>query len=185
MKGWGKYAAVLSRLLMALGTAACGSPPTHRNVQAPPDPLAAEPACSSGVMRDPNEAESELMMPGHACNACHNDVAASTGETPPIFRFAGTVYLSGHEPDDCVGSAAYGAQVWITDSKGVILSARVNKVGNFSLETSYPSFTPPFTAKVRFQGRERQMLQPQSEGDCNTCHTSTGEMDAPGRIVLP
>jgi hypothetical protein len=136
-------------------------------------------------MRDPNEAESELMMPGRACNACHNDVAASTGEAPPIFRFAGTVYPTGHEPDDCVGSAAYNADVWVTDSKGITMSARVNRAGNFALEAQFPAFTPPFTAKVRFQGRERAMLLPQSEGDCNSCHTATGARDAPGRIVLP
>ena len=34
------------------------------------------------------------MMPGRACNACHADFNAATGEAAPIFRFAGTVYAA-------------------------------------------------------------------------------------------
>jgi hypothetical protein len=176
----GGHAAVLAMT----GIAACGggdvtpTPPS-------PDPFAAPAACSSGVTRDPNESESPLMMPGHACNACHADVAASTGEAAPLFRFAGTVYPTAHEPDDCVGAAAYRAQVWVTDANGVIQSATINRSGNFSLEASFPAFVPPYEAEVRFEGRERHMLTPQMEGDCNSCHTEAGANGAPGRIVLP
>jgi hypothetical protein len=43
----------------------------------------------------------------------------------------------------------------------------------------------PFTAKVTFQGREIVMTTPQTDGDCNSCHTETGANGAPGRIKLP
>jgi hypothetical protein len=163
------------------GIAACGSPPP---VDLGPDPFDVPVTCSSGVTRDSNESEGELMMPGRACNACHSDFNASTGEASPIFRFAGTLYPTGHEPDDCVGSAAFGAEVWVTDATGFIFSTKANRSGNFLLETKH-AFVPPYSARVRFQGRERWMLRPQTNGDCNSCHSQDGLMDAPGRIALP
>lgn len=172
--------AFLPAVVIALG-GACGS--SER--PAAPDPFAAPVTCSSGVMRDVNESEGELMMPGRACNACHEEVNAATGEASPVFRFAGTLYPSGHEPDDCVGSATYGAQVWVKDATGFTFSARANRSGNFMLETRHP-FVMPYSAEVHFQGRVRKMERPEGiTGDCNTCHTQDGAMSAPGRIVLP
>jgi hypothetical protein len=168
-------------LLSCWGIAACGP---AEPADPGSNPFATPVTCSSGVMRDTNESEGELMMPGRACNACHSDFNASTGEASPIFRFAGTLYPRGHEPDDCVGSAAFGAQVWVTDATGFIFSATVNRSGNFLLETRH-AFVTPYTARVRFQGRERRMLIPQVDGDCNSCHSQDGLMNAPGRIVLP
>jgi hypothetical protein len=43
----------------------------------------------------------------------------------------------------------------------------------------------PYHAKVRQGGRERAMNAPQMVGDCNSCHTQTGQNGAPGRIVVP
>jgi hypothetical protein len=46
-------------------------------------------------------------------------------------------------------------------------------------------------AKVVSMGRERAMIESQTSGDCNSCHTQNGTtpvgatMKAPGRIVLP
>jgi hypothetical protein len=176
-----RAASVAPALIGACGlaVAACGGSDATA-----PDPFAAPAACASGVMRDVNESEGELMMPGRACNACHEQVNASTGEASPVFRFAGTLYPSGHEPDDCVGSAATGAQVWVKDATGFIFSARANRSGNFMLETRHP-FVPPFAAEVHSQGRVRPMFGLQASGDCNACHTQDGAMDAPGRIVLP
>jgi hypothetical protein len=34
-------------------------------------------------------------------------------------------------------------------------------------------------------GRERDMAATQTSGDCNVCHTQSGTMSAPGRIILP
>jgi hypothetical protein len=36
-----------------------------------------------------------------------------------------------------------------------------------------------------YQGHERAMNAAPASGDCNTCHTQDGTMNAPGRIVLP
>jgi hypothetical protein len=124
------------------------------------------------------------MMPGRACNGCHEEVSAATGEAPPIFRFAGTVFPTGHEPDDCVGSGAEGAQVRVTDASGFIFSATVNQSGNFMLETEQ-ALQPPYSAEVHYQGRVRAMRVPQFDGDCNACHQQEGWLAAPGRIVIP
>jgi hypothetical protein len=43
----------------------------------------------------------------------------------------------------------------------------------------------PFRAKVTYMGRERDMAAGQTSGDCNACHTQSGAMSAPGRIILP
>jgi hypothetical protein len=163
--------------------AACGAPGDDPGAQAP-DPFVTPVACTSGVMKDPNESPSGLMMPGRACIACHDDVNASTDEAAPVFKFAGTLYRTGHEPDDCVGADAFGAQVWVTDATGFIFGAKANRSGNFSLETRLP-FLPPFMAKVLFRGRERAMVLPQTSGDCNACHTQEGVQGAPGRLALP
>src|SRR5262249_43910533 len=152
-------------LALVLGGAACGS------AAAPgPDPFAAPSACSSGATRDVNESEGPEMMPGRACNACHAAVNASTGEAAPVFRFAGTLYPSGHEPDDCIGSSAEGAEVLVTDAAGVTFSAVANAAGNFMLD-GVQTFVAPFSVRVRFQQRERPMLSWQTDGDCNGCHT--------------
>lgn len=41
----------------------------------------------------------------------------------------------------------------------------------------------PYTAKVIRDGVESKMLTPQSNGDCNACHSVDGASGAPGRIV--
>ncbi|MEI8259338.1 MAG: hypothetical protein WCJ30_27035, partial [Deltaproteobacteria bacterium] len=61
-----------------------------------------------------------------------------------------------------------------------------NSAGNFWLEDrAAPRFAAPYTARVLYQGRERRMIAPQTDGDCNTCHTDTGTMGAPGRVTVP
>jgi hypothetical protein len=118
------------------------------------------------------------MRPGEACITCH-----SRGEGP-AFVIAGTVYPTAHEPDDCNGANGTldGATVVITDAKKVTLTLRPNTVGNFS---SNAAITLPFQAKVVQGGKERIMVTPQTNGDCNSCHTSPGNNLAPGRIMLP
>lgn len=163
------------------GSAAGGDAGGADNVE---DPFSATPHCSSRVIWDPNESEGLDMMPGHACNTCHAESNAATGEgDAPIFAFAGTVFPTGHEPDNCVGSAAEGAMIVVTDAKGKQFSATVNYNGNFSFEDD--AFTYPLHAKVVFHGRERVMLTPQTNGDCNHCHSAEGIEAAPGRIALP
>jgi hypothetical protein len=115
------------------------------------------------------------MRPGETCIACH------TANRGPAFSIAGTVYPTGHEPNDCNGKA--GATVIITDAQGKAHNITVNAVGNFYLAGSIPT---PYTAKVTTTaGGVRSMLAPQTSGDCNTCHTEKGANGAPGRIVTP
>ncbi len=135
--------------------------------------------CTSGIAGTTNESQS--MRPGEACISCHS----SQGDGP-IETFMGTVFPTLHEPNDCVGasSADYsGVQVIMIDAKGQEFTLTPNSGGNFL--GSPGSFTMPFTAKVTYQGREIAMTTPQTNGDCNSCHTELGANGAPGRIHLP
>ncbi|HVZ75032.1 MAG TPA: hypothetical protein VHJ20_21770 [Polyangia bacterium] len=192
-------------MLAVAGIAACGGGENTAGTR--PDPFAAhvDAGCTSGILSDSNESESPRMQPGRACNACHGDFNAAMGESAPIFTFAGTVYATAHEPDLCHGGGGptdlkptdggrpplepprdpTAARVEVLDATGRLFGAQVNTAGNFMAEGRYPMFVPPYTAKVTYQGRERAMLVPQTNGDCNACHTETGDMAAPGRIVLP
>lgn len=136
--------------------------------------------CTSGMVRDPNASEGPEMNPGFPCITCH--LAASEGDAP-VFAFAGTLYPSVHEPNSCQGAAANGAEVVISDAMGLELRAEANTSGNFLLEDAL--LTPPFSAKVLFDGRERATTTAHDSGDCNVCHTQQGDQGAPGRIVLP
>jgi hypothetical protein len=118
--------------------------------------------------------ESSLMHPGDACIACH-----STGEGPR-FAFGGTVYPTGHEPDDCNGATS--ASVVVTDANGQVITRTTNAAGNFSYSGAIAF---PIHAKVVTASGERAMVNAVPSGDCNSCHTQTGAMMAPGRITLP
>ena len=66
--------------------------------------------CSSRERRDPNESEGPEMMPGRACTSCHALSNSASGEgDAPIFAFAGTLFSTAHEPDDCFDSRVEGA----------------------------------------------------------------------------
>ena len=119
------------------------------------------------------------MQPGVACISCH----ASSGGEAPQFTIAGTLYPTGHEPNQCNGAnGTNGAQVVVTDAKGNTISLTPNSAGNFYYSGTVAT---PFRAKVTYMGRERDMAGAQTSGDCNACHTQNGTMSAPGRIILP
>lgn len=140
------------------------------------DPLFADPTCTSD--QHWSGGENDRMRPGEACVSCHS----RQGEGPR-YSIAGTLYPTGHEPDDCNGvTTDSGAVVVITDANGMEFQLSVNSAGNFS---SGQNIATPYTAKVVTASGERQMFTPQTNGDCNTCHTADGVMGAPGRIVLP
>jgi cytochrome c553 len=109
-------------------------------------------------------------------------------EGGPRFAFAGTVYPSPHEPNRCWGVSG-GAQVVVMDASGRTFTAPVNAAGNYYMGGQ--NLTPPLRAKVTFMGRERIMIGSVPHGDCNRCHTQTGNTTvtggpkAPGRIILP
>lgn len=175
MRGLGGLAAAL------LGLVACSSEPSYLDGDGP---FQVGARCTSGVTRDLNESEGPEMAPGRTCNTCHAEENAASGEgDAPIFAFAGTVFPTAHEPDDCTAPAAAGALVVVTDATGREFTAEVNRGGNFLLEEVL--FKYPYKAKVIFQGRERVMDSAQMDADCNSCHSAAGNNKAPGRIVLP
>ena len=152
-------------------------PPPDAGPPPPPDPLGAAPVCTSKSYWTGGTRGSADMEPGHACITCH------TQQGGPTFSVAGTVFPTGHEPDDCNGSAAGGAVVTVTDANGAMATFTASSIsGNFHGTTR---FTFPITASVTFNGKTRSMGTAVSTGDCNSCHTQSGTSSAPGRITLP
>jgi cytochrome c553 len=142
--------------------------------------------CSSG--RTVGTSENADMAPGQTCIACHEYTnAGGDGMEAPSFAFAGTVYATAHEPDDCAGGpippGGERAEVEVVAADGQRYVAPVTEGGNFMLEDTAIAF--PIQATVRFQGRSRAMVQSQLLGDCNLCHSVEGVSGAPGRIMLP
>ena len=142
------------------------------------DPFAGATICTSGSTYRSREEGSALMNPGQACIACH-----STEREGPRFAIAGTAYPTGHEPDNCNGSSTR-VDVVITDANGTIYTLTSNAAGNFFLPST-PGIALPYTAVVAQGEATRVMSAPQTNGDCNTCHTEAGANGAPGRIVAP
>jgi hypothetical protein len=156
---------------------AAGYPMTTSCGTVAPDPFSVAPTCTSNMTW--SGPQGSTMDPGMACNGCH----ATTGGEAPIFTIAGTVYPTAHEPDLCYGAnGTNGALVVITGADGKSFSLTPNATGNFSWTGT---LAEPFQAKVTYMGRERDMTTPQTSGDCNSCHTQSGAMSAPGRIILP
>lgn len=165
-----------------------GMMPSSCSTLPPADPLDADPTCTTMTNWARGNRGSVNMRPGAACIACHS----SSGEGPG-FWIAGTVYPTGHEPDNCNGQTSTTAdpvEIEITDANAVVYhlfsNAFGNSAGNFFLQdVAAQNFATPYTARVLYQGRERRMVAPQTDGDCNTCHTNTGANGAPGRVTVP
>jgi hypothetical protein len=123
------------------------------------------------------------MNPGRACIACH----LTAHDRGPLVQLGGTVYPARREPDLCYGvdGRTTDARVIITDASERVFELSLGPTGNFSLSVEEEAVTFPIRAKIVYEGRERLMAIPQESGDCNGCHTPTGENGAPGRIVLP
>ena len=105
------------------------------------------------------------------------------------FPIVGTVYATGHEPDDCLGvdGSVEPIFVEVTTADARVVKLPVNSSGNFvynAIEGGGPVMFP-ITARVIQGDKERKMFSPQSSGDCNSCHTEAGASGAPGRIVGP
>lgn len=92
--------------------------------------------------------------------------------------------MSDYSDDDACRGVP-GVTVDILDVNGqVALTMLSNGAGNFFSEGG-ASVAMPYTARVTLEGRVREMATATDNGDCNSCHTSVGLEDAPGRIVLP
>jgi len=138
-------------------------------------PFDSPPVCTSGMTWGGGDEGSPRMHPGRACITCH-----MSSEEAPHLQIGGTVYPTGHEPDDCNGATA--AVVEVTDANGGVTSLPVNAAGNF-LTTTPIAF--PIHVSVVANGKRRSMGSSPPRGDCNSCHTQDGASGAPGRIVLP
>ena len=143
------------------------------------------PMCSSGVTWNKGEIEDPHMHPGRICLDCHKN--ALNPFIKNRFQIAGTVYPTGHEPDDCYGidGVAMGIEVEVTDAMNQVFTMPVNEAGNFMQQAMPGSVVFPITALVRHGGDELKMNTPQSSADCNSCHTQDGANNALGRIVAP
>ena len=145
-----------------------------------PDPLNTPAQCTSKKNWTGGNSGSALMNPGQACISCHN-----RGEGPS-YTIAGTLFPTGHEPNNCYGvdaNVTKGAKVVVTGADGKTLSLTPNAAGNFFSNTQVAK---PFMVKVvDGAGVERLMAGSLTNGDCNTCHTATGASNAPGRVTLP
>jgi mono/diheme cytochrome c family protein len=164
---------------------AAGLPRAECAMNSEPDPFSGPRVCSSNIYWTEGNPGVGDMDPGRACIACH--ASKPEGKSPPVFRVAGTVYATGHEPDLCFGGAldkTTPVLVEITDANGKPLTLPAYSGGNFFLNPGSP-IALPYTAKVRYNGKERAMKTPQEVGDCNSCHTQDGANGAPGRIVIP
>ncbi|WP_147444497.1 hypothetical protein [Corallococcus sp. CA031C] len=167
--------AVLTRWLesgMPAGT--CGSLPSG------PAPT----TCASDSFWSEASGTGASMAPGYACRSCHLQQAPNNA-----YFFMGTVFPSLHVADGCdprLGSPS-NVKVEILDAQGAVkLTLVPNEAGNFMSTTLQPSFPLPYRARlVGPSGRSRQMATPQTNGDCNSCHTEQGTGQAPGRIALP
>lgn len=146
------------------------------------DPFSVAPVCTSKKMWTGGDRGSSSMNPGRACIACH-----SMGKGPR-FAIAGTLYPTAHEPDLCDGvNGTTGAQIVIVGADKKTVTVKPNSAGNFYYEGTIAT---PYQAKIVYMGRERAMIEPQTSGDCNSCHTQNGSMPsgalkAPGRVLLP
>ncbi|MBI5608078.1 MAG: hypothetical protein HY902_04300 [Deltaproteobacteria bacterium] len=139
----------------------------------------AEVPCPSGKLWTKGNLGNKLMQPGLACIACHTKVGKGTD-----FAVAGTVFPGLHTVDQCYGVS--GIKVEIIGKDGLVTTLTTNTAGNFYQGKLASKIAFPYTAKVyNAAGDFLEMTTPQTNGDCNACHTVDG-VDGPwGRIVAP
>lgn len=146
-----------------------------------PDAGPAPTTCASNSMWTLGDQESPNMNPGLACKACHARDAPFKN-----YPFMGTVYPSAHEKDRCFARPPAGTRIEIIDRNGAVAVTMTPSTasGNFRSASSAP-VQLPYTARVIANGKTVSMTTPQTDGDCNTCHTEQGTNGATGRIFWP
>lgn len=137
--------------------------------------------CTSGKTWTQGDQPSALMHPGHACNACHQVRGG------PNLRFAGTVYRTLRESNDCNGVAPPPpVKITVTDARERVFEMTANEAGNFFLESAGgPPPRAPFKVVLTDGTKTRAMEGTVTSGDCNSCHTAAGANGAPGRVLAP
>ncbi|MBX7114161.1 MAG: hypothetical protein K1X64_07475 [Myxococcaceae bacterium] len=171
----------------------CGEADAGVTVIEPVDAGPAPTVCSSNTFWTRGNDGSASMNPGFACRSCHlgqnfeGQNPNGDSERGRAFFFMGTVFPSLHEKNLCRSVVpSSGGTVEIIDAQGkVAATLMVNASGNFMSTSTRTTIAMPYTARVKANGRVRAMTTPQTDGDCNTCHTEQGRNDAPGRIVWP
>ena len=153
----------------------------------------AQTTCESNSAWNAGIRGSSHMNPGLACRSCHlgdNFMGQNPTGAVEAFRayfFMGTVFPSLHGRDLCNGAPPAGTVVEILDKNGVV-QLRMQAAppsGNFFSTSTMAGIQLPYTARVLANGKSVSMNTPQTNGDCNTCHTEQGLSGAPGRIVWP
>lgn len=140
-------------------------------------PSGATGTCSTNQWWQLRDLQSERMHPGRACLECHR----SEGEGPRN-GYLGTVQQAVDDADDCRGVGDVLVEILNDATGAVVASDTTNSAGNFIIESS---FAEPYRVRLSLDGRTREMLEPQTDGDCMGCHTPDGADGAPGRIVAP
>lgn len=142
------------------------------------------PTCTSGrhwinEEDEPGEYEGgREMTPGRACVSCHEREREG-----PRLELGGTVFPAYHDEDDCYGVS--GAIVRIFAANGAVYTFTSNRAGNFYAEAEDLNVALPYTAEVEYDGVVWPMETPQTNLDCNSCHSVAGAEGAVGRIVIP
>ena len=158
-------------------------------LDAGPQPL----TCASGQTWTLGTNGSESMEPGLACIACHRGQNFN-GQNPTglsklsrAYSFMGTAFSAVHDKNLCRSPPPAGGKVEIIDKNGgVALTLLVtNPYGNFRSNALVNGVALPYTARITANGRTATMVTPQTNGDCNECHTEQGLQGAPGRIYWP
>ncbi len=137
--------------------------------------------CASGVFWSNGNHGDKDMNPGLACKACHQSKSPTRA-----YPFAGTVFPALHEKDLCDSRVPAGVSVQIIDKNGkvALTYSPSSTSGNFH-SSIFSSVALPYTAKIVANGKTATMTTPQTNGDCNSCHTEQGANGAPGRLVWP
>ncbi len=137
--------------------------------------------CTSDSAWDGGNRESPNMNPGLACLACHG-----TRAPEQAYEFSGTVYLGLHERDLCNAKPPAGVQVQIVDRTGAVALTLYPSTASGNFHSALTTgVAVPYTVRLLSAGRTATMTTPQTDGDCNACHTEQGASGALGRIVLP
>ncbi|MEW6432813.1 MAG: hypothetical protein AB1730_15015 [Myxococcota bacterium] len=146
-----------------------------------PDAGPAPTTCSTNSFWTSGDHGSGDMNPGLACKTCHASKAFFKQ-----YPFSGTVYPSLHEQDRCNARPPTGTKIEILDKNGNVALTMTpsGTSGNFH-SSLLVSVAMPYTARLTANGRTSTMTTPQTNGDCNTCHTEQGKNGALGRIVWP
>ena len=147
----------------------------------PPDGGLFPTTCSSNAFWTAGDDGDEKMNPGLACRGCHTQKAPFKA-----YYFSGTAYSTPHEKDRCNAVAPpAGTKIEILDKNGAVATTLTpNAVGNFH-SIIFNLVQLPYTARITANGKTLTMTTPQTETDCNSCHTEQGKNGASGRIVWP